>query len=157
MRREAIADDRWLAPADDMKGGRDHLVLLSPLAARIVEGLMAEHDSPWLIASLKRRGEPVTEVKSVNAKLRKLSGIADLGTHVLRKTGATVLKRLLFSQEVVDACLGVLPAGVGAKHYTFYAHEREKKAAFLALGAHVEALVHGEPAGAKILHLRTPS
>lgn len=154
MRKSDLEIPWWLSPAEDLKGNRPHRVYLCPLACEVIAPLLSA-GGDWVFGSPKIPGAPTTSINKANERFRALSGIPDLGTHILRKTGATLLGSLGFSDEVVDECLGLAPQGVGRKHYNLYARDPEKKTAFLALGDHVTALLRGDAgASARILHLR---
>jgi integrase len=136
---------------------RPHTVYLSPLALELLEPLLASPGSDWVFQSPRKGLGAISSVRTANERFRTDTGIADLGTHVLRKTGATILGNLGFPSEVVDACLGVAPAGVSKKHYNFAAYKAEKQEAFTALSEHVAALVSGEVPEGRVVPLRRPA
>jgi integrase len=128
----------WRIPADHAKSKRERAVFLAPITIKILTPLL-ESGSESIFASPRVDG-PISSVQSARLRYRELTGIADPGTHILRKTGSTLLQSLGFSDEVVDACLGVAPRTVGKRHYQFWNYRPEKERAFLALADHLDSL-----------------
>ncbi|HEV7670092.1 MAG TPA: integrase family protein [Thermoanaerobaculia bacterium] len=153
IERDDLKEGWWQLPAAHAKNGRARLIYLAPVVREILYPLL-DLGSPWVFASAKVTGQPLSSVGSATSRFRRAAQIPDLGTHTLRKTGATILGSLGTPDEVTDACLGVAPRTVGKKHYQLWGYEPEKRAAFEALAKHVEHLttptlrIEAEPAGA---------
>jgi integrase len=94
-----------------------------------------------------RDNRPVSGFAKMKSRIDSFigEGMADWTLHDLRRTGATLLQRLNFSREVIDACRNHRPSGVSLI-YQRYAFRTEKEAqAFEALAREVERITNGEP------------
>lgn len=59
-----------------------------------------------------------------------------------RRTGATMMQALGISLELIDRCQNhVLPGSKVRRHYMLHDYAVEKRAAWVALGAKLEALI----------------
>ena len=88
---------------------------------------------PYVLAG-RYRGAHFSNYGNAKATFdAKLPSMPQWGLHDLRRTGATLLQRLNFSREVIDACRNHRPSGVSLI-YQRYAFRTEKEAqAFEAL------------------------
>jgi integrase len=94
----------WVVPAERMKMGREHRVVLSPAAVSIIKATMAGSKSDWLFHSPGMPDKPLSNV-ALLAVLKRM-GRADLASHGFRSTfrdwaGETTH----FPSEVIEAAL----------------------------------------------------
>jgi integrase len=163
QRREEVAGMRWSEVADDLsvwtisanraKNGVAHIVPLSPQAQSILRAAARHEGADPVFPG--RRG-PFNGFGKAKAGLDKASGVKDWRLHDLRRTMATGLQKLGVQLEVTEAVLNHVSgsrAGIVGV-YQRHTWADEKRAALLAWGAHVEAIVEGRDGSGNVTPLR---
>ena len=160
MRWDRISGEVWTIPAEDFKGGRTHLVPLSPEALAILEELrpIAASDT-WVFPSRAGSKKPyVTNLSSTAlGRIRDRTDIPHWVAHDFRTTFRTHALRprtpgsgeragLGIPAHVADAVLGHKEPSVGFAHYQgeparYLLHE--KRDALTRWGAFVREAVEG--------------
>lgn len=140
----------WRIPKERCKNGRAHEIDLSPQMMKVIGEV--EQEGPFLFPA--RGGGPVRGFSAVKRKLDReiealigkdpqASPVAAWRLHDFRRTAATGMAGLGIAPHVVERVLnhisGVQSGLVGV--YQRHEYRPERKAAVLAWGAHVEAVV----------------
>ena len=129
MRWDRISGDVWTIPAEDFKGGRTHLVPLSPVALQIVEELRPNAASEtWVFPSRAGSRKPhVTNLSSsALTRIRDRTEIPHWVAHDFRTTFRTHAVRsteedppgLGIAAHAADAVLGHKEGSLGFARYT---------------------------------------
>lgn len=160
----------WRIPKERAKNGKAHEVDLSPQALAIIEEL--EQGGTYLFPA---RGEGA--VRGFSATKRKLDGlvedvrreeaaeagkpapeepIAEWRLHDLRRTAATGMAGMNFPPHVVERVLNHISGTQSGLVGVYQRHEyrAERKAALLAWGAHVQAVVNQAEKPSNVRQLR---
>ena len=142
----------WTLPQERSKNGLAHEVHLSPAALGVLASVPCVGDFVFST----RDNRPVSGFAKMKTRVDSLIGedIAGWTLHDLRRTSATLLQRLKFSREVIDACQNHKPGGVSSI-YQRYAFKTEKAQAFEALAREVERIVTGKSSNIVEIVLRT--
>ena len=136
---------RWLIPKERMKMGKAHLV---PLSAPLLESLKGTEGfgRRGFIFPGERTGRPFNLQalghalrRNTNKDILRDHGVAFFTPHDIRRTAATIMRRLGFGL-VVDRVLAHAPRSVTDRHYDAHDYEPEKRAALEALAGHVVAI-----------------
>lgn len=109
-------------PASRSKSKRARTVPLSTAAAELVAGLLAEHESPWMLPSGRLAGRPLGRI-TANRQFRQLaedSGLTGVRLHDLRHTFASLAVQCGRSLYDVQRALGHSSAWMTER----YAHLR---------------------------------
>jgi integrase len=132
----------WTLPEKRSKNGLAHEVHLSAVAFGVLASVPRVGDFVFST----RDNRPVSGFAKMKSRIDSFigEGMADWTLHDLRRTGATLLQRLKFSREVIDACQNHKPGGVSSI-YQRYAFRTEKAQAFEALAREVERITNGDP------------
>ena len=138
-----INDNLWTLPEERSKNGLAHVVHLTPAALDVLAS--APRDGDFVFST--RDSRPVSGFAKMKRRINSLiaDDMAGWTLHDLRRTGATLLQRLGFSKEVIDACQNHKPGGV-ASIYQRYQFKAEKIRAFEALAGEVNRIVTGHAA-----------
>lgn len=177
MHSSEIEGDWWTVPIERAKNGRTHRVFLTATAKALIgnkEGYIFESPRMRTLPS----GEEVSQPMNVNAvayavrrnfeestgegkgvaksTVLNRDGHADKKTvmeswtpHDLRRTAATNLSALAYSDEVIDAVLNHVKKGVIAI-YNRHRYDREKQAALEAWERKLTSIVSGKQSGTVI-------
>lgn len=131
-------ENLWRLPEERSKNGIAHEVHLAPAALDVLASVPRVGD--FIFST--RDNRPVSGFAKMKARLDSLmgDGVPAWTLHDLRRTGATLLQRLGFSKEVIDACQNHKLGGVSSI-YQRYAFQTEKTKAFEALAHEVERIV----------------
>ena len=107
-RWEQIEDATWTIPAENTKGGREHIVALSDLALELIDGFRSLSGSEWVLPSPIHRDRPLSDkvIARAVSSLRPHIEIAPWTAHDLRRTFATRLADLKVEPYIVEKCLG---------------------------------------------------
>ena len=161
QRREEVAEMVWSELSDDLstwtiaadrsKNGVAHVVPLSPQGQKILKDARRRAD----LVFPGERGLFNGWSKS-KARLDQRCGISGWTLHDLRRTAATGLQKLGVRLEVTEAILNHV-AGSRAGIVGVYQRHHwadEKRAALIAWGAHVAAIVEGREAEGNVTPIR---
>jgi integrase len=160
----------WFIPKENVKGEdgktQDHLVFLSPFALWQFKALHAlTGGSQWLFPArhvtdmhvdvksvtkqvgdrqemFKERAKPLARRSQDNSLV--LSGGANgcWTPHDMRRTGSTLMQRLGVQDHIIDRCQNHALGGSKVRRaYLHHPYDDEKRSAWEALGAHLDALL----------------
>ena len=156
LHREEIDGQWWTIPAKRSKNKREHRVFLTPLALELI-GEKGDY-----IFESPRKGKPIavnalahavrynsssaqkSDMKKAKQEKKKfLFSIEEPWTpHDLRRTCATHLQELGFSDEIMDAVLNHAKKGVTGI-YGRYKYDREKQLALEAWSRKIQGILEG--------------
>lgn len=139
MRWGEIDGDYWTLPGARTKNRRTHVVPLNKIALGMLNDLR-HLDETWIFPSPRRTGQPLTSVGKAVITARKLSGVEDYRTHDGRRTFATELTKLGFSQFIAGRLLNHVQSGVTAR-YDRNEYLREKTEAVAGWGRWLQGIV----------------
>jgi integrase len=146
----------WTIPANRAKNGAVNIVSLSPQAQAILRATLRLAGSALVFPGL--RG-PFNGFSKAKAALDKASGVNDWRLHDLRRTMATGLQKLGVRLEVTEAVLNHVSgsrAGIVGV-YQRHSWSEEKRAALMAWGERVAAIVEEREAAGNVTPLRARS
>lgn len=138
----------WTIPADRSKNGKPHTIYLTDLALELISAKTGYiFESPRPVKPVKENEEPRLKPMDENALARAVRnncpnnvdapldeqvenklGIEFFRPHDLRRTCATHLAALGFTDEVIDAVLNHVKKGV-IRTYNLHRYDREKQLA----------------------------
>ena len=178
--RDELNDDGWKLPSERSKNGQGHLVPVSNLAQSILDdcprpngaGLLfagqrrVERDGKLFLdpcelagwSKLKARlDKAIMEIRREDAEKAdadpdEVKPLAGWVVHDLRRTAATGMQSLGFSDEVIDRVLNHVLSGV-RRTYNRFPRDAEKKVALEAWARHIEAVVGGKSAPENVVAL----
>jgi integrase len=150
MRRTELTGTEWLIPAARYKGKHDQLIPLSRSAQEVLAELPTLGKSGWVFTT--SGDTPLsgfTKFKAafdsiMRAELRKIDPRASMEhwtPHDLRRTARSLMSRTGVDPDHAERCLGHLIPGVRGV-YDLHEFRDEKAAAFEALAAQIERIVH---------------
>ncbi|MCH1989816.1 tyrosine-type recombinase/integrase [Achromobacter xylosoxidans] len=151
----------WTIPADVSKNGKPHVVHLSDFALTVWDRMLGLPSGKGDFLIPGKDGGHISE-KEVTRRLtdrqtrakpvrgRKNSTDLDLPgghwtQHDVRRTAATIMGELGFTQDVIDRCLNHTEPKKVTRTYQRQVMLQHRRAAFEALGKHLTALL-GDPA-----------
>jgi integrase len=162
LHSDEIDGDWWTIPVGRAKNGKTHRVFLTPMAKKLIgekKGYIFESprkgkpmDVNSVAFSVRRSFEaPKTEGKEPSGKA--LTGEEDTGhlekivmepwtPHDLRRSAATNMSALGYSDEVIDAVLNHVKKGVVAI-YNRHRYDKEKQVALDAWGRRLATITTG--------------
>jgi len=161
LHTKEINGDWWTIPTDRAKNGRTHRVYLTALAKELIgdkEGFIFESpkggkpmDSNAVAYSVRRNLAKVgTGLKTdEDASSGRKMTMESWTPHDLRRTAATNMSALGFTDEVVDAVLNHVKKGVIAI-YNRHGYDKEKQQALEAWERRLESILGGSK-GAKVI------
>lgn len=149
----------WRIPAENAKNGREHLVHLSPFAARHLRHLhVLAAGSPWVLPGRDPREH--LDVKAITKQLTDRQREQPRGPkgratdaaalllpggrwtpHDLRRTGASMMRALDIAPAVIERCLNHVEQDKMVRTYQVDELLPQRKAAFDLLGQRLDALV----------------
>lgn len=128
----------WIIPPGRMKGDAPHVVLLSPEAVAILEGL-PRSTGPFVFSTTGGR-RPIANFSGIKEKLDALMpGVEPWRFHDLRRSMRTGLSALRVPDTVSELCIAHTQKGLH-KIYDQHAYLDEKRNAFDAWANHVLAV-----------------
>jgi integrase len=137
-----LESQRWLIPERRMKMGKEHLVPLTAPVLEILKHAEALGRRGFIFPG-EKAGRPFNLQALGHALRRKANkdglrdhGVAFFTPHDIRRTAATIMRRLGFGL-VVDRVLAHAPQSVTDKHYDVHDYEPEKRAALEGLASHI--------------------
>ena len=107
----------WTIPGEKSKNGKPHMVFLSKRAIRILESREKRGEYVWTASRHVHRG--VKHLSAATASRKAQDIVRQLKMdhwtpHDLRRTCATGMARIGFSNEVIDRALNHTPTGISA-------------------------------------------
>ena len=141
MVESELDGDVWIIPKERYKTEIDHMVHLTGFAKSLLTG-KRRGGFVFPSAHFKMKKAPMLVNSMGHAIKRNLAaiGVAPFTPHDLRRTAATHLGRLKFSDEVIDAVLGHIKKGIIAT-YNQHDYEEEKKEALKAWAVDLQRMV----------------
>lgn len=112
MHRSEIDGCWWTLPGKKVKNGKTHRVYLSDLALRLIGEVRTEY-----VIESPKKGQPINTTSLAHSLRRRgmvNMNIEDFRPHDLRRTAATGIARLGFSNEVIGRVLNHTVQGVTA-------------------------------------------
>jgi integrase len=151
MRWSDIEDDTWwVVPAEVAKNGEANRVYLSSQVWDILRGIRRlTGGSAWVLESRRRRGFPLTTVKTAQAAIIRRNQMRHWTPHDLRRTAASKMSAQGVPRRVLQAILNHKDRSVTAV-YDRYSLDREKVEALATWGRRVEEIVGGGPVAAVV-------
>jgi integrase len=146
----------WIISSGRTKNGVEHIIPLSSQANAILRGVPRIEGVDFVFPGLRGKFNGFSKAK---VALDKASGIKDWRLHDLRRSVATGLQKLGVRLEVTEAVLNHVSGsrkgivGVYQRHHW----ADEKRAALVAWGAHVAAIVEGREADDNVVPLQAQS
>lgn len=126
MQRSEIDGHWWTLPAKKVKNGKTHRIYLSPLALKLI----GDGKQEYVIESPKK-GQPINTTSLAHGLNRRgivNMDIEDFRPHDLRRTAATGIARLGFSNEVIGRVLNHTFQGVTAIYNRYRYDEQVQEA-----------------------------
>lgn len=161
----------WTIPKERSKNGREQRVYLTQTALSLIgdtEGrgyifkTAGKADKPMtqpamnyalrrqLLSPVLHNGKPVYDADR-KPLTENLLGIDSLCPHDLRRTGATMISKLGFSDEIIDALLNHKKQGV-IKSYNMHRYDLEKQQALEALERKLQSIISDTQSNVIPLH-----
>ena len=178
--RDELNGDGWKLPKERSKNGVGHLVPLSAPAQAILDDCprvdgtsivfagthRIERDGVAVIEPCRVAGwsdrkllldKMIMDIRRDDAKRAggdpdKVEPMQHWVIHDLRRSAATGLQSLGFTDDVIDRVLNHVQSGV-RKAYNHFSRDAEKARALDAWARHVEGIVSGEPAPENVVEL----
>ena len=142
--KSEMQDEWWIIPGKKAKNGKEHRVYLTS-EAKALFGEANEHG--LFFPSLRDPSRPVRHGILSKALRRSVSGkekkkddgevtieIDPFSPHDLRRTCATHLAELGFTDEIIGAVLNHAKRGVTGQHYNLFRYDPQKKQAMESWG-----------------------
>jgi integrase len=129
----------WVLPASRNKVGLDLVRPLSKPALNILAGLPRIDGGDFVFSNTGRR--PFSGLSRAKAKFDKLCGVTGWTLHDLRRTARSLMSRAGVNSDHAERCLGHVIGGVRGT-YDRHEYRSEKAAAYAALAALIERIVH---------------
>jgi integrase len=144
--KDEINGDWWTLPAARSKTGTENRVFLTDMAKELLPEDSFTINRPAVAACLHRAIEAGQEMKEKG----KIKGYIYLSLprftpHDLRRTMATNLAELGFTDEIINACQGRAKEGV-IKTYNRYRYDRERQLVAEAWTRKLESIMSGKSA-----------
>lgn len=138
MTRREIDGDWWTIPANRFKGKRPHRVFLTKTAKELIGKNETIIFPSSRSGKNKKAGLPF-DTSSFNSWLKRNNyfGLEKFCCHDFRRTVASGLAELKFSQDVVAATIGHKLQGVTAEHYVRHKYDKEKQTALTRWEKHL--------------------
>jgi integrase len=138
----------WTIPAERSKNGREHRVFLTPLAINLMEGEKGfVFESPKgekpigvnaLARALRNNLKPHPKTGKIRMQMEPFT------PHDLRRTAATRLAEMGYTDEIIGAILNHTRPTVTAHHYNHYRYDKEKRTALENWARKLESIITGE-------------
>lgn len=145
----------WIIPDTRTKSRREHRLPLPPWAASIFKSAIERAgENTWIFPSPLGDGpiRPRSATRAV-ARLRDQIGLADVGTHDLRRTLATGLGNMGVSDEVIERVLNHAPRTVTGRHYNHAKHFEPMRRALEAWADRIHDILHGQQRDPKVVKI----
>jgi integrase len=144
LRKAEIDGDWWVIPPERTKTGVENRVYLTELAKELLPEDSFTIGRPAVGDYLRRAVEAGKELKE-KGKVKGFTclSISPFTPHDLRRTMATNLAQLGFTDEIINACQGRAKQGAIAT-YNRYRYDRERQLAAEAWTRKLTAIMSGE-------------
>ena len=139
MAREELSGGDWIIPAARYKTKQDHVIPLSQAARDLLNEIPRIKGNPFVFATGADR--PIGGFSRCKRNFDKACGVSGWTLHDLRRTGRSLMSRCGVDADVAERCLGHTILGVRGI-YDRHAYYTEKKAAFEALAAQIDRILH---------------
>ena len=172
---DELNGDGWKLPSERSKNGSGHLVPVATLAQSILDDCPRLNSSELVFAGWRRTEKKETceiggwsklkgrldkgimEIRREDAEKAgndpdEVKPLPQWTVHDLRRTAATGMQSLGFTDEVVDRVLNHVLPGV-RRTYNRFSRDPEKRVALEAWARHVEAIVSGESAPSNVVEM----
>ena len=167
--RGELNGEGWKLPSERSKNGVGHLVPISALAQSILDDCPTIAGTELVFAGWRgelagwsrfkaRLDKAITDVRRADAEKAgddpgDVKPLAHWTLHDCRRTAATGMQSLGFTDEIVDRVLNHVLPGV-RRTYNRFSRDPEKKVALDAWARHVEAVVADRPTASNVVDLR---
>lgn len=133
MTLKEVDGDWWTIPAKRFKGKRPHRVFLTETAKSLIYGYNHLIFPSQRGSRKKDKTERPFDTSSFSSWLRRNNyfGLEKFTAHDFRRTIASGLAMLKFSQDIVAATIGHKLQGVTAEHYIRHKYDDEKRTALI--------------------------
>ena len=140
MEWKEIQGSWWDLPAEKTKNGQGQRVFLGRQMQALLASLQSRTDgSPFVFQSPRKAFQPMRHINKVGRSICAATGLS-FTPHDLRRTAATHLGEMGFSDEVIDAVLNHKRRGL-VKIYNRYGYDLEKQTALTAWDEKIWKLV----------------
>src|SRR5690554_418545 len=158
----------WVIPKQNSKNGKAHEIALSGFAVKCFEELMQyTGETTWCYPNSRKDASicPRSITKQISdrqvpeargphkGRSFKVQALVLSGgkwtPHDLRRTGATIMTALGVIPEVAERCLNHTEENKVKRVYQRHSYQSEKRAAWILLGEHLEALISDDKTHAK--------
>jgi len=178
MHSREINETWWTIPAERSKNGKAHTVYLTPLALELIgkkAGFIFESprgikpkdgdpDAPTIpkpidenaLAKAVRNNCPNNPDEPEEEQVANRLGVEFFRPHDLRRTCATNLAAIGFTDEVIDAVLNHVKKGV-IRTYNLHRYDREKQLALETWERTLKTIVSGKAKSGRVLPIRKNS
>lgn len=145
----------WVLPSNRTKNGLEHRV---PLTEKIIELFGTANKYGLFFPSLTDPKKPTNHNTTSQGLRRAINNgsipLQPFTPHDLRRSAATVLAEIGFSDEVIGATLNHKKRGVTGEVYSLYKYDAEKRKAIVSLERKIEGILSGGSAG-EVVNLAT--
>jgi integrase len=139
MARQELSGDDWIIPAARYKTKFDHVIPLSQAARDLLTTIPRIKGNPFVFTTGADR--PISGFSKFKRDFDKACGVSDWTLHDLRRTARSLMSRANVNSDHAERCLGHVIGGVRGI-YDRHAYYTEKKAAFEALAAQIDRILH---------------
>ncbi len=143
-----LATATWMIPGELTKNGRPHTVALPPVALEVLtrrRHVVAE-DEPRVFPGLSMQAKQYRELAAIHGGRYEWKD--------LRRTMATGLAGLGFSEATIGRCLNHARYTVTAKHYNQHLYLNETRAALEAWDDEIDRIIKKQEARSPVLPFR---
>jgi len=137
----------WLVPAARMKGGRDHLILLSPTTAKLIGAL--PKIGPCVFSTAPKGDRSISNFRYLKDQLVKAmtevnptatAAMPAFTLHACRRTMRSHMSRLGIAPHVAERCLDHIVGSKVERLYDRYRYAAEKREAWARWDAEVNRI-----------------
>lgn len=144
-----VTAKNWTIPAEVSKNGKPHLVHLSDFALAVWKRMLKLLGTGEYLIPRKEGGhisekEVTRRLTDRQTRAKAIRGRKNWGhwtQHDLRRTAATIMDELRFTQDVIDRCLNHREPKKVTRTYQRQTMLGQRQAAFDALGQHLTSLL----------------
>jgi len=133
-----LSGDDWVIPGIRYKTKLDHVIPLSQAARDLLAKVPRIKGVLFIFTTGDR---PISGFSKFKETFDKECGVTSWTLHDLRRTGRSLMSRAGVDANHAERCLGHVIGGVRGT-YDRHAYHAEKKAAFEALAAQIDRIIH---------------